>query len=358
MPWLFRRSEPGTLAVAAGQTAGPSRLPWAHREPASGALRFGVLERDGHSDAELARRWRKSGLARRGVRAVLPLAQTHWLQLPAPAVPAAEWREAARWRLTDLVDTPPAELALDVMPVGADGRLQAAGPPQLFVAATPQQRVQRLQEDAQALGWTLASVGVAETTQRDLQTAVVAAAMGHAGPGDAGLASAALVRHGNQALLTFCVGGELYQTRRLERAASGAAVTRSPQPAQVLESADIVDYGAADELPLDGTGAAVDEPLLRELQRSLDVWERTWPDRPLAGLWLALGDDTEALLPRLRQRLSLPVQLLDPFAVWPAAQADAARHAFEAALQQSAHAAELREACLPLLGALIGDAAR
>jgi hypothetical protein len=141
-----------------------------------------------------------------------------------------------------------------------------------------------------------------------------------------------------------------------------AAAASRPAPALALslESADIVDYGAAEE-PLSDESAApgayrgpdVDEPLQRELQRSLDVWERTWPDKPLAGLWLALGDDTEALLPRLRQRLSLPVHALDPFAAWPAAQADAARAAFDTALREGDQGQVLRDAGLPLLGALL-----
>ncbi len=322
MPWSFRRTaDTGTLVFAGGG----ARVPWLHRGVSGGELRFGVLERDVASDAELARRWRDSGLPRRAVRAVLPLAETHWLQIEAPPVPPEEWREAARWRAAEYIDTPPTELALDVMPVG-DGKTR--GTPQIFVVAAPQQRVQRLDDDARALGWELAVIEVAETAQRNLQTAVVAAA------GLGARASAALVRHGQQALLTLCAGGELFLARRLELAPPAQPPLLGAEALELALDGDFVDYGALDE------PALAEDPLLVELQRSFDVWERTWPDQPLAGLWIELGDDTAARQTQLQQQLGLPVQRLDAAALFDRFDGPAA-------------AAALGPTYLPLLGTLL-----
>lgn len=342
MNWPFGRATPGTLAFAGGA----GRLPWVHHDAATGALRFGVVDRDQGTDAEQARRWRSSGLSRRAVRALLPLAQTHGLQMPAPAVPAAELREASRWRLADLVDTPPADLALDVMPLGHPGVAAQAGTRQVLVVATAQEQVQRLQADAAALGWELSLVDVAETAQRNLQTAAAAAA------GQAGHASAALLRHGSQALLTFCAHGELYQVRRLDLDTLHQTAAPASTDALGMDRADIVDYGAET-----GDFAATDAPLLLELRRSLDVWERTWPDRPLATLWLGLGSDTASWLPRLRDRLPVPVQVLDPILAFEGG-ADRVRHESVEAYEAARAIPGTDDTWLPLLGLLLRPSER
>ena len=77
-----------------------------------------------------------------------------------------------------------------------------------------------------------------------------------------------------------------------------------------------------------------------ELQRSLDVWERSWPELPLAGLWVQLGAESEVLAELLERALGMRVQVLAPESVFPG---------FEAA----AGSPEVREAVLPLLGALL-----
>ena len=111
-----------------------------------------------------------------------------------------------------------------------------------------------------------------------------------------------------------------------------------------LADVDFIDYGAEPE----GTAGAGNEEaprLVVELQRSFDLWERSWPDLPLAALWLHAGDDSASLAPRLQQALGQRVLVLDPERALPGFYAAATTPALRAAL-------------LPLLGAALRDDAR
>ncbi len=242
-------------------------------------LRCGLEQRGDDDAAAFARRVRALGLPAQDVHAVLALADCQLLQIEAPAVPAPELKAAARWRIKDLIDTHIDDLTLDVMHVG-DGRDKAQR--QLFVAAASSRRVRELGEWCQAARLQLSVIEIRETAQRNLQTALAAA------QGQAARANAALMVHGTQCLLTICAQGELFYTRRLDWQPESIVVAPASSTG-VLDDVrssfgdlDIVDYGAED-----GPGGATDDvpPLVIELQRSFDLWERTWPDLPLARWW-------------------------------------------------------------------------
>lgn len=304
--------------------------------------RCGIEERGDDTPQAFAKRVRALGLPAHEVIAVLPLAQCQLLQIEAPAVPAEELKAAARWRIKDLVDTRLDELTLDVLVVG-DGRPRASR--QLFVAAANSAAVRETGDWARAAGLPLSVIDIRETAQRNLQTALAGRA------GRLPRASAALVRQGDQCLLTISAAGELFYTRRLDwdaaalSAAHAAATPNATRPAEAavesLEMMDIVDYGAEPE-----TGGAGDEGeaprFVIELQRSLDVWERTWPDLPLAGIVVHAGEQSQALAELLERTLGLAVEPLDTTALFP---------------ELADHAPALREAVLPLLGTLLRDGA-
>ena len=296
--------------------------------------RCGVEARGADSPADFARRLRALGLPARAVSAVLPLRHGQLLQVDAPAVKPEEMKAAARWRIKDLVEERLDDMTIDVMMVG-DDRQRAH--PQIFVAAASNTKLREVGELTRGAGLELTVVELMETSQRNLQTAIATA------DGLAERASAALMLHGNQCLLTICARGELFYTRRLDW--DGASLVNSPQaqakptPAQAeLESVDFIDYGAdLDAGPADDGDAP---RLVIELQRSFDVWERSWPDLPLAGLWLQVGDDSPALAATLESALGLRVQVLDPERVFPG-------------LAGLAGTPAVASAVLPLLGALL-----
>lgn len=304
-------------------------------------VRCGIELGDDKDSSALARRVRALGLPAQGAVAVLALADAQLLQIEAPAVQPEELRAAARWRIKDLVETHLDDLTLDVMHVG-DSRPKARR--QLFVVAASSKRVRELSEWSQGVRLQLAVIDIRETTQRNLQNAWAAA---RTAPGRA---TAALMLHGTQCLLTICAAGELFYARRLEwktqwldAAGPSAAPNRQDRPLSGFADLDIVDY--SDDAYAEPGAAADVPPLVLELQRSFDVWERSWTDLPLERLVVYANGHTVALVALLAPVMPIPVEALDIEALFPG---------FGAA----AGSAELASAAVPLLGALLRSDAR
>jgi len=305
-------------------------------------VRCGVEPRGDDTPQAFARRIRSLGIESSQVTAVLPLHECQLLQIDAPAVPPAELKSAARWRIKDLVDAHLDDLTLDVMVVG-DGRSRTQR--QLFVAAAQTRAIREVSEWSHAAGLALSVIDIAENAQRNLQSAVANAL------GRPGSASAALMQHGDTCLLTICAQGELFYSRRLswDREAPGGEGASAARPAAgaaspELQMVDFVDYGS--DAPRDSAGAGDGAPrFVIELQRSLDLWERSWPDLPLARLLVQMGDDTQRVAALLRDCLALPVEVLDPEAVF-------------SDLNRYAGAPNVRAQVVPLLGALLRAEAR
>lgn len=306
------------------------RFAYVHAGSTGALQRCGVEHRGTDSAPEFARRLRALNLPSAGGYAMLPLAQTQMIQVDAPGVRPEEMKAAARWRVKDLVHGRLDDLTMDVMFVG-DGKPRPNQ--QIFVAAARSDDIRELARRAKDAGVEIRVVDLAETSQRNLQSAL--AEVG----GMSERATAALVRHGEQCLLTICAGGELYYTRRLQW--EGLASPGQPVPAierQVdLASMDFVDYGAEPDLESARDGHV--PQIVVELQRSIDLWERSWTDLPLAAVWVDVGEDSRALAALLQTTIGQPVGLLEPDHVFPG---------FEAA----SASLEARRALLPLLGAL------
>lgn len=326
-PWRRRRHAGDRLVIGSD----PDRLAWLHADASGQVRRCGVVERGSDEAADFARRVRGLGLPAHDVTAVLALRDVTLLQIETPAVKPEEMKSAARWRIKDLVETRLDELTIDVMHVGDERARQAQR--QLFVAAARNALIQDLVRRTQAGGLGLSVIDIAETVQRNLQTAAAEAA------GIGQRATAALGHHGEQALLTICAGGELCFARRLDWDDSVLAPRAAALPAlpASFDNLDFVDYGAAD-----GRAGGDDDNtprLVVELQRSFDVWERSWPDLPVALLWVQAGDADAALIAQLEPALGFAVRRLDPVPLFPG-------------FADAAHEPQVRAAVMPLLGAL------
>lgn len=335
--WPWQRAgkrHDGQLAVACS----PEAFAYAQAGRDGQLLRCGLLEAGGDTPAEFARRVRALGLPERDAWAVLPLSDAQLLAVDAPAVRPEEMKAAARWRIKDLVDTRLDELTIDVMVAGnPDVRPHR----QVLVAAAKTSLLRALGERMQAQGMALAVVDLAETAQRNLQHATAVA------EGLAERATAALMRHGAQCLLTVCAGGELYYTRRLDwEDLPGALPLASNAPTEMgfsTDNPDFVDYGAGTD---DTMAVAEGAPrLVVELQRSFDVWERSWPDLPLAALWVQVGDGSAALATLLQDALGHRVGVLEPARVFSN---------FDAVASDP----DVRAAMLPLIGGLLRQETR
>lgn len=327
MRWPWKRAQVGSDRLAIQLTE--HQLAWVVTHESGRVLRAGVEQRGGDDTAAFMRRIRALDLPTQGVTAVLALDEAMLLQIETPAVKPEEMKSAARWRIKDLVDARLDELTIDVMHVG-DAAAQGVHR-QMFVVAARNALIQTLSRRAQSAGLMLEVIDTAEMVQRNLQTAASQAQ----GLGER--ATAMLARHGAQALLTICADGELYYARRLDWDESGL-VSIVPSVASVpdsLEGLDFVDYGAADAADLDGGAPR----LVVELQRSFDVWERSWPDLPLSALWVAADASGDALLGPLTAALGFPVYTLDPQGLFPG-------------LDDAAPGPALRSAAVPLVSAL------
>ena len=303
------------------------------------------LERRGEDSAQaFARRIKALKLPIKDVIAVLPLDRTQLLQIETPTVPPEEIKAAARWRIKDMVEAHLDDLTIDVMRLG-DGRPRTVQ--HLYVIAAVNSAINETNVLLTAAGMELAVIDICETAQRNLQNALADA------QGLRERATAALMVHESQCLLTISANDEMFYTRRLEwdetvfghTADEAAPQTDSAAPAygpgvlsqQTLESVDIVDYSV--EVPEFGT--AHDTPrLVIELQRSFDVWERSWPDLPLSHLTVHAGAGSASLSSIIKRDLGLPVEPMDISTLF-------------SGLDGASVTAEVLEACVPLLGALL-----
>jgi len=311
------------------------------------------VERQGAEGAnEFFARIEGLGLSGSSMQVVLRPEQYQLLQIDAPEVPAEEVKSAARWKIREMVDTHVDDLTLDVLRVG-DDRVRVTG--QLFVVVTRTALVKELVQLGERLHSPVRFVEVQDTVQRNLQTLAAVS-----GAGMAERATAALVLgDGQYALLTICAYGELFYSRRIELGAgfvqgawlSGATAQSAFSEAYVavpeyvpgghVDGSYSNEYGGADYGGSSSQASSADDRAQRfvvEVQRSLDVWERTWSSLPLDGLKVFAGERSQELAQWLSQELGTNVSALDVAFHFPGfAAANAADSSY----------------CWPLLGALL-----
>ena len=311
---------------------------------------FGVQRQGTDSPIDFSRRLQALGLKDRTAMAMLRPEQYQLLQIDAPAVAPEELRSAARYQIRDMLDSHVDDVTLDVMRVG-DGSEKTGA--HLFVVAAQNAVVRSVLDLGQSLQWDMSVVDIQETAQRNLQSAVARR------DGRLDRATAALVLgEDRQAVLTISANEELFYTRRLdlppgfmsgtwgagETGVAAVADTYAPVEEYVPDySVGGVSYGADyTHAPAGGVAeAGSDERAQRflvEVQRSLDLWDRSWSSRPLSGVWVHAGDRSTELAQWLGRELGQAVQPLDATPFFSG---------FEGGSAQD------RALCWPLLGALM-----
>ncbi|TAH13888.1 MAG: hypothetical protein EAZ11_00740 [Curvibacter sp.] len=318
-------------------------------------LRQGVERQGSDSREALVSRVRALGLE--GLRAhfLLRPEQYQFLQIEAPAVPPEELRAAARYQVREMVDAHLDDITLDVMRLGTG---QDKGQSQLFVVAAKNAVVRDAMELADALNWDVSVIDVQETAQRNLQTLVAQS------EGRPDRATAALVLADNkQAMLTISASEELFYTRRLElpegfmtmvwgqSEIAASPDTYTPVSEYVPDyNVGGVSYGndysdaSAPAASAGGAGGRAQadyeraQRLVVEVQRSLDLWERSWSQLPLTGLRVFAGARSQELADWLGREMGQSVGVLSATPLFkgflPADNPDAAY-------------------CLPLVGVLL-----
>lgn len=266
------------------------------------------------------------------VIALLDPADYQVLKVDTPPVPPEELKAAARWQIKELVDAELDELTLDVMHVGGDvERAQR----QLFVVAARNQAIRALTDSTAALTPQVSVVDIWETALRNL--------LAHRARADelATRACGAVLIDEGQSILVICAGDELFYTRRIEADPGLLARARGEQlespVAEVPLGFEYQPGGAFD------SDAAQESLLVVELQRSIDVWERSWPELPLARLYVITAEHGPEVAALIQRELGQRTLALDPLSAFgndhPAPEGDDATLALAA--------------CIPLLGAAL-----
>lgn len=314
-------------------------------------MQMGV-ERQG-SDSMEAFVQRLSGLGLKGGAASFMLRPEQYqvLQIDAPPVPPEELRSAARFQIRDMLEVHIDDITLDVMRVGDEAH---KGNNHLFVVVATNATVRGVLDLADALHWDVAVIDIQEMAVRNLQTALARR--------DARLerADAALVlADERQAMLTVSANEELFYTRRMDLPPGFMDMAWS-QPENNTASDTYVpvseyvpdysggggssygsDYGAARGTSGSvGAGGDVEKAqrLVVEVQRSLDLWDRSWSSLPLAGLRVFAGQRSAELAQWLERETGNKVAPLEIETFFPDVPA----------LSNADNAY-----CLPLLGALL-----
>lgn len=282
---------------------------------------------------------------------MLRIDQYQLLQIDTPAVPPEELRSAARYQIRDMLLTHVDDVTLDVVRVG-DGKHQTN--PHSFVVAATNAVVRANMALADAMDWQVAVIDIEEMAQRNLQSALARAQEQHE------RANAALVLlPGQQALLTICANDELFYTRRFD-VPEGFLVSDwghsvAPQAAQpdayTPVEEYVPDYANADlsyapytpevkKAGADTASLSADKAqrMVVEVQRSLDVWDRTWSGLPLSQFRVYAGARSAELAQWFTQQLGQSVSPLEVGGLFVGLDV----------AQLEAH-----PMCLPLLGVLL-----
>lgn len=319
--WPWRRRSSSTQLVFAWDGA---VLSYVLAKPlASGGFAIQAAGVEHRGDASLdAFAARLADLGLKGVQAVglLRPGQYQFLQIDAPQVPAEELRAAARYQVKDLVTAHLDDVTLDVLKVG-DGQHKAGE--HLFVVVATNAQVRELLALSDAMKWNLRIIDVQETAQRNLQQ-LVARSAGRADKAEALLA----IADGRMGLLTISANDELFFTRRLELpdgfmtmawGQEGNAGQAPADQAYVPVGEYVPDYAVGTQsygtdysaMGADYGAQGAHQRVLVELQRSLDLWDRTWSGLPLQGVRVAAGERSQELAQWLARDTGFAVQAMD-----------------------------------------------
>lgn len=353
MRWPWRRKSSRDLLIASWSA---QTLVFVRARAIAGGLfevkQIGVERQGTDSMNDFVHRLQGLGLKGLSVYVMLQPEQYQLLQIDAPAVPPEELRAAARYQVKEMVQSHIDDITLDVLRVG-DGQQKGAG--HLFVVAATNAVVREVIDLGDALQWSVPVIDIQETAQRNLQSALAAR------DGAANRANAALVVvDGHQAVLTISANEELFYTRRLELPEGFMGMTWSDGEDEQLRPDDgftpvgeyVPDYsvgGVSAGTDYSVSSAAVaggNERVQRfvvEVQRSLDLWDRSWSSMPLSGFTVYAGERSAEMAQWLTRETGQAVSAMEVDAFFPGIQdlptAD-------------------RAACFPLLGVLMRTESR
>lgn len=276
MPWFRKTSKPQTRV---GFVIGSDQLSLAHVEDRQGVphllnCRSASLSSEKSAPRVLSRLLKDLGAEGELCNLVLSPLDYHLYLVEAPSVDDSELRAAARWKVKDLLDGKPEDVAIDWFRVPQNAY---RGRDMVYVVASPKARIRMLVDLVEECGLRLESIDIPELVMRNLAAHFV---------GDReGVAFMDLRAGGSTMNVTR--QGELYLSRRIN----------SKLDANIMQTAD-----------WDATRAR----LVMEIQRSLDYYESQMAMPSISKLVLVQRRyDGIALAAALGSELNATVEVLD-----------------------------------------------
>lgn len=195
---------------------------------------------------------------------ILDFSEYQLLQVEKPNVPLSELKQAASWKVKDLIDYPVEQATIDVIDIPPDPA-NAKRQQYVFAVTAKNQQIGELSNQLTQAGVNLKAIDARVMAQRNIASLLEQE--------NRGLAMLSFNHSGG--LLTFTCGGELYHARRIE---------------------------------IDGErNKTAFETISLELQRSLDHFDSQFPYVTINKLMLAPFELRDAFREHLSNYINLPV---------------------------------------------------
>ena len=249
--------------------------------------RWGIVKLDEKDGAELQQTGHEYQLGRYRCATLLHPAEYQLLMVDAPNVPREELKAAIRWRIKDLLEYHIDDATMDVLDIPFDK--DAPGKSHyMYTVAAKNEIVQGQIARFEQARIELQVIDIAETAQRNIAQLYETA---HRGIG-------MLTFDHAGGLFTLSFEGELYLARRLDVTWSQLVGSRENQRQTYFER------------------------IVVELQRSLDHFERQYPNIALSELLLGPMPEDIGLVAFLSSQLYQPLRQIDLADVLEFAEAD------------------------------------
>lgn len=256
------------------------RLDFAHIRRREGkkpeVLLLNSYQRAGNDIESLHRLRKELKLGSYQCTTLLQLGEYQVLQVEPPEMPAAEIKDALRWRIKDMLSYPAEAATIDMLEIPGDPAALGRTKQAFAVTANNALLVPRI-ELFDAAKVNLVAIDIPELAQRNISALFE--------EDNRGLAM--LVFDESGVMLTFTFHGELYATRHIDI------------PLPQLEQADGERRGQ------------LFERIALEAQRSLDNFDRLNGHISVTRLLVSSLPSVPGLVDSLREQLSLPVAELD-----------------------------------------------
>ena len=271
MRWPFRSSNKlkGWMVVELNERSASFVHTRAGANATPAVTRFGSRSLEGMNAEGFAK---DLGVAHYECATLLRPGEYQLLLVEAPNVPPVELKSAIRWSIKDMLEYHVDDATIDVLDIPPDAS-RGGRNHSMYAVAAKNELIEARIKQFEAARIPISVIDIAETAQRNIGALYEKPQRG-----------LALLYPGEEAsLLTVTFGQELFLARRFE-------------------------------IGLNALRSARDETLARlvlELQRTLDLFDRQFPQVPVTKLLVAPLPEDDGLVEALRQNVGIDVEPID-----------------------------------------------